>query len=73
MALPMTTRSGAGADFLAETIFPGDAEILEQRGSGRIDAGVGAGDVVAAFGEHAGERRHGGSADADQVMNRVHR
>src|SRR5260370_11151369 len=44
------------------TLFPYTtlfrSQLLKQRGSRRVDAGVGARDAVTAFGEHTGQRRH---------------
>ena len=51
----------------AKTVFPADAQPVEQRGSRRIHASVRTGDAIAAFGQHARERSHGRAADADEV------
>lgn len=50
-----------------ERLRDGDAEVAQEIGHGRISGGVGAGDVKSALFQHSGERRHGGTADADQM------
>ena len=50
-----------------ERLCHGDAQLAEEIRHGRIGGGVGAGDVESALLQHAGQRGHGGAADADQV------
>jgi hypothetical protein len=50
-----------------EALHHADAEPGEVVGHRRVDRAIGAGDGVASFDEHAGERAHGGAGDAHQV------
>ena len=53
--------------FFAKSFVPADAEGIEQRGSGRIDVDVRAGDVKAALFQHSRDRSHGGAGDSEQM------
>ena len=60
-------RAGVRDSLAANGWATGIPEVAEKIGHGRIGGGVGAGDAKSALLEHAGERGHGGAADADEV------
>src|SRR5262244_832901 len=74
--LGIPTREGVADDdkvwlrlqmVLAEALLPGDRRRLQQMRGWRIDACVRARDVIPALLQHAGQRGHRRTADADQV------
>ena len=64
----MTMSSALGGQVLGTiTLAQRDALLLQERGHGRINVLVGAGDDVALVAQGGGDRAHGRAADAQKV------